>query len=114
MVTNNNLILLDTNIWVYFYAQDDPIKYNLITEIIDKNFSNILISTQVLGELYYVLTRKKIFDKQESQEIINELTNHFYVSYINTVKVLKAIEINSKFQYSYWDSLIISTAISDN
>lgn len=43
-----------------------------------------------------------------------ELTNNFYISEINTLKVLKAIEINSKFQYSYWDSLIISTAISEN
>lgn len=114
MTINNDLILLDTNIWVYFYSKTEQIKYNLTHQLIDKHFDQIIITVQILGELYHVLTRKKIFSKKEAQTIIIELSNNFNITEIDFSKVLKAINISLKYGYTYWDSLIMSTAMQKN
>lgn len=104
-------ILLDTNLWVYLYAKQPEAKYLKIREIISDNLQNIIVSTQILGELYNVMIKKNITTKQEAKEIILEIVTNFAVIEIDTFKVLQALEINSKYGYSYWDSLIIATAL---
>lgn len=37
--------------------------------------------------------------------------NTFPIQAINTTEVIQALEINAKYNYSYWDSLIIATAL---
>ncbi len=51
-------IFIDTNLWIYLYAKTSEDKYRKVKQLVDKHFSNILCSTQILGELYHVLTRK--------------------------------------------------------
>jgi predicted nucleic acid-binding protein len=64
-----------------------------------------------LGELFHVLSRKKLVEQDEVKEIILEIVSNFSINEIDTIKVLQALEINSKYGYSYWDSLIIATAL---
>jgi predicted nucleic acid-binding protein len=73
-----------------------------------------MTSTQVLGELYNVLTRKQIFSRSDAQAILVGLINTFPVVAIDIPKVLQALEINNRYGYSYWDSLIIATALATN
>jgi len=67
-----------------------------------------------LGELYNVLTRKRIFSNTEAQSVVSGLANRTLVVDIDASKVLQAMEINIRYGYSYWDSLIISTALQSN
>ncbi len=71
----------------------------------------LLVSTQVLGELFHVLTRKKFTSRTDAITIISDVINTFPVQAINTTEVIQALEINTKYNYSYWDSLIIATAL---
>ena len=105
-------IFIDTNLWVYLYS--DSIKSSVVADIIDKEFNNIVISTQVLTELYNVLTKKKIKTRNDAAQIINELSSNFKTSEINTSIVLKATEIANSLQFSIFDSQIIATAIQNN
>jgi predicted nucleic acid-binding protein len=107
----SNNIFLDTNLWIYLYAKNPPDKYQKVAGIIQNNSSLLLISTQVLGELFHVLTRKKFTSKTDAITIISDLINTFPVQAINTAEVIQALEINTKYNYSYWDSLIIATAL---
>jgi predicted nucleic acid-binding protein len=107
----SNNIFLDTNLWIYLYAKNPPEKYQKVAEIIKINSSLLLISTQFLGELFHVLTRKKFTSKTDAITIISDLINTFPVQAINTTEVIQALEINTKYNYSYWDSLIIATAL---
>jgi predicted nucleic acid-binding protein len=104
-------VLLDTNLWVYFYAKDPVDKAQTVTEIISSDTHEIILSTQVLGELFHVLTRKKFTTPFEAIEIIEELINTFSVLVIDTPKVSQALKIHQKYGYSYWDSLIVATAL---
>ncbi|MEH2384575.1 MAG: PIN domain-containing protein [Nostoc sp.] len=107
----SNNIFLDTNLWIYLYTKNLPKKYQKIAEIIKNNSLLLLISTQVLGELFYVLSRKRFTSKTDAITILSDLINTFTVQAINTAEVIQALEINTKYNYSYWDSLIIATAL---
>ncbi|MBN3873482.1 PIN domain-containing protein [Nostoc sp. JL33] len=91
--------------------QNPPEKYHKVAEIIKNNSSLLLVSTQVLGELFHVLTRKKFTSRTDAITIISDVINTFPVQAINTTEVIQALEINTKYNYSYWDSLIIATAL---
>lgn len=104
-------IFLDTNLWIYLYAKDPSEKYQKVEKIIKDNLALIQVSTQVLGELFHVLTRKNFTSQADAITIISDIINAFPVLAIDTPHVLQAIEIKAKYNYSYWDSLIIATAL---
>ena len=64
-------LFLDTNIWVYLYS--DSAKSVVAKKLIEKHFDQVVISTQVLTELYNVLVKKKIKSKEEARKVIIEL-----------------------------------------
>ena len=107
-------VFLDTNLWVYFFAKDPQEKGTVVAGMINDQISSLVISTQVLGELYNVLTRKHIFANPEAQAIVLGLVNRTSTVEVDTSKVLQAIEINIRYGYSYWDSLIIATALQSD
>lgn len=104
-------VFLDTNLWIYFYAKDLPDKADTVTQLINDNAELIWLSTQTLGELFHVLTRKKFTTQAEAATIILDLIDSFPVWDIDSSKVLKALEINARYGYAYWDSLILATAL---
>ena len=104
-------VFLDTNLWVYFFSKNPADKMKKVTEIVDIWLPSLIISTQVLGELYHVLIRKRIFSKLEAQSIVSGLTSRTSATDIDTSKVVQAVEVNIRYGYSYWDSLIIATAL---
>lgn len=107
-------ILLDTNLWVYSFASSETEKQHKIQTLIDENFQFIVVSSQILGELFNVFTRKKLKSTEAAKEIILEIVTTFPVFEVDTLKVLQAININAKYGYSYWDSLILATALIGN
>ena len=57
------------------------------------------------------MTKKNFCAKEEAKDIIVEITTAFSVIEIDTANVLKALDINNKTGYSYWDSLVFATAL---
>jgi len=107
-------VLFDTNIWVYLYAQNLPDKSVKVRELVNNNFTSIIISTQILGEFYNVLTKKKLKSQDETKQIIQEMVTNFTIVEIDVLKVMAALEVNSKYGYTYWDSLVVATALQHN
>lgn len=110
MTESNSKVFLDSNIWIYHFAQDSQQKSRAIATIILES-EEILISTQVLGELYNVFTCKKIFAANDVQKIVERLIEDFNPIAIASEQVIKAIEILTRYGFSYWDSLIVATAL---
>lgn len=111
----NDKCFIDSNILVYAFDQNDTIKMekarNLLTELKHNDFP--LISVQTLGEFFNVTTRKFGFSKKIALEICDELSKMFPVCEINKNNVNHAMKLSEKTGYSYWDSLILSTAIDN-
>jgi predicted nucleic acid-binding protein len=93
-------ILIDTNIWVYLYALNPQAKHEKAQQLIDGNFQNILVSTQILGEFYHVLTRKGLQDPGSAKEIVVETVGAFSVSEIGVEQVLEAVSLHQHYGYS--------------
>jgi predicted nucleic acid-binding protein len=104
-------VFLDSNLWVYVQGNQDPEKAQIVQKIVEGQSQSILVSTQNLGELFYVLTRKKLTSKAEAEAIVIDLTQNFPILAIDAQTVLKALEISDRYTFSYWDSLILATAL---
>jgi len=102
-------IFIDSNLWVYLYSDRD--KGNIVRNIIEEYFIDIVLSAQVLGEFFNVLIRKIMRTKKEAREIISDLAMNFEVIEIDKSLVLEAMEISIRYKYSYWDSLIVAAAL---
>jgi len=107
-------ILLDTNLWVYLYDKGESHKSEVASRLFDLKFDRIIVTTQILGELFNVLTRKKIVEEEEAHVIIKEVIEAFRVVAIDTPHVLRALEVRKRYLYRYWDSLIVGSAMVED
>lgn len=62
-------VFVDSNIWVYYYAKNPEDKFDHARDLIDLTFSALMISTQILGELYNVLVRKQMATETDAGQI---------------------------------------------
>jgi predicted nucleic acid-binding protein len=108
----NDKVFLDTNIWIYLYSQDID-KKNKAETLISNEFDNIILSTQILNEIYNVLSKKIKISHPQIKEIIMETIANFEVSDIGALDVVKAMDIKDKYNFSYWDSLVIVSALEN-
>jgi len=110
-MNDEDKIFRDTNLWVYLYVKSPEAKYQKVKQIVNTHFRQIVVSTQILGELYHVLTRKSLQSNEKAKEIVIETIAHFPVSEMTALNVVTALDIHDKYKYSYWDSLLIATAL---
>ncbi len=108
------MVFLDTNLWVYLYSQSPQDKHQIVRDLVNAHFEEIIISTQIMGELYNVFVKKGFMTKQDAKEIILETMATFPTISIDTSIVVKALEINERYDYTYWDSLVLATALLNN
>ncbi len=107
-------IFIDSNIWIYAYDRSDKTRREISCELIAKNSDDIVISTQNLGEIYNTLTRKQITSTSQAFKLIEQLIDTFDPVPIQASTVHQALTIQQQTQYSYWDSLIVATAIENH
>jgi len=69
------------------------------------------ISTQVLNETVNTLRRKFYLDYDQINRVIEELTQQFQIAIVSANTIKDAILIAERYQYSYFDSLIIASAL---
>lgn len=103
-------IFLDTNLWVYLFSEDIE-KGGEVARLIGYNFGNVRLCPQVLSELFNVLTKKKILTPEDASQIVHRVSDEFPVSPIDKTVVKRALDLKLKYHFSYWDSLIISSAL---
>jgi len=85
-------VFIDTNLLIYLYSEKG--KGGKIRELVDEHFENIVISTQVLGEFFHIITKKRFKDKSEAKEIVVEMTESFRVVPIKQTTVISAIDLH--------------------
>ncbi len=100
---------LDSNVVLYYYTSDEIPKARLAGEA--RLRSDAVISTQVLSECCNVLSKKRKSSWIEIENVISELIDLFSIQTIGTTTVQKAMELSARYQYSYYDSLILASAI---
>ncbi len=103
---------IDTTILIYLYSIDEVQKREAVEQLLDK-VEQPLISTQVINEFINVML-KKIGNIVAISSAVKELSAYFDVVLINLVTIEQALSIATKYRYSYFDSLMISSALEHN
>lgn len=100
---------IDTNILIYCYSTTESIKRNKAIEI--SSNVNVFLSTQVLNEFVNVLSKKFKLNWKSIAKSLNEVVHNYHIVYndVNTIK--SACNVAAKYHYSFYDSLIISSAL---
>jgi predicted nucleic acid-binding protein len=110
-------LFFDTNILVYMFDKSEKEKNEISKKLIRglRNKANLFISVQVLNEFVAIVTKKIenpiTFDKLK--KILDIIQKVFWISPLSWEDTFMAVEIKLKYQYAFWDSLIISSAMAN-
>jgi len=106
---------VDTNLLVYAYDSSAGEKWELASDVISALWKHRtgVISTQVVQELFVILTQKvqSPIPPKKAKEIIADLL-HWPLVVIDAEHILRAVEVQITYRFSFWDSLILQAAIS--
>lgn len=103
---------IDTNVLVYAADPDMDKKYKTAVELVARLAREELgaLSTQVLTEFYNTATRKLHMTSDQVSETIMDLKN-WRIHRPSHADIVSAIRLQSRHQLSWWDSLIITSAL---
>jgi predicted nucleic acid-binding protein len=100
----------DTNVIIYSVSDDAHKRLQALKIIAQKP----VISTQVLTETANTLLRKLKLTSQDTQTVLARLVAECDVVAVQSETVLSAITIAERYRFSFYDSLIIATALKAN
>ena len=105
----------DTNILVYLFDADAGDKKARASVRFEQETASgrALLSTQVLQEFYVVVTRKLQvpLEPQVAEDVVRDLSMLPLIG-IDADKILSAIARSRRTQLSFWDALIIESALA--
>lgn len=102
-------VFLDTNILVYLFSIDEPDKREAALLIINKTPSITGINN--INELTNVLIKKFKIPYDDVINAIEQVSQSVKVVDIGIGTIKYAVQIAKKYNYSYYDSLAIATAL---
>ena len=105
---------VDTNILVYAHDTSAGRKYEVSKALVKELWASRkgCLSIQVLQELYVTITQKiaRPLDRDAAKGIVTDLS--FWRIHVPGVEdVLSAIEVQKRFGLSFWDAVILQSAI---
>ena len=100
---------IDTNVLVYAFTASEPEKQKIAIKFLDDCLP--VISTQVIKEFTNVLLIKTNISVQEIRETISEIIDIADLVNEEPGHIFDSFDIHRRYQYSFYDSLIIATAI---
>ena len=101
---------LDTNVVVYAFDKADPAKQEKAIQILESD-ERLVISTQVMLETWWTLTRKIASPLNEAQawDVVDQMWRLPVIA-ADAELVVRAIQTCTKSRVAVWDALIIEAA----
>lgn len=103
---------VDTNVFAYLYSESEPDKQQRAEQAI--NSYDRYVSTQILNEFCNVGIRKLKLPIATVKESVEQICDACNVARIDEDTISKALDIHERYRYSYYDSLMIASAIETN
>ena len=104
---------IDTNILVYAYDIDEPVKQARAREILKQGIEGetAVLSVQVIGEFFTVVTKRipNPLSAEEAEQVL-DLLSILPVIDLDFRMIRHAIEIHRQHGIAYWDALIVAAA----
>jgi len=101
---------VDTNIWLYaFVAGQDAAKPAAAASLLQR--ISIVASVQVINEVCVNLIQKANFTETDVRDLIKSFYVKCLVAPLDQQVLLTASDLRRRYSISFWDSLIVSTAL---
>ena len=97
----NNRIFIDTNILIYAYSHTEIEKKERIISLLKRE--SLFMSTQVVNEFVWIMSRKFNVDLGSLKTISNNLFDIYEVSLITKSTIDKAIDISIRLCHKIGD-----------
>jgi len=101
---------IDSNIWLYAFINFQGADKSVAARSAIRN-NDIAITTQVINEVCINLIRKAQFPEEKIRELIDSFYNKYRIIELNKEIIHKASVIREQHNFSFWDSLILSSAL---
>jgi len=105
-------VFVDSNIVVYAHAVNDKAKHDASVVLLRETLKStrLWISVQVLSE-FYAAMRKNKYEHEKVSKLVRLLAENMNVRRLTAQTVESALTLKDKYGYSYWDSLILASAL---
>ena len=107
----NDKAFLDTNLFVYMQSSSDYMKKEASYRALE-NYSCI-VSTQVINEFSNVALKKLGMKPGQVKQILHAIDNTCEIAVVTLVTIESALNLKDRYGFSYYDSLIISSALEN-
>lgn len=101
----------DTSVLIYCYTYTELEKRRKARGLVKES---VCISLQIIQEFTNVLKKKFGKNSDEILPAIKELKQSFRVHQNSVETVIRATGISEKYQYSFYDSLVLAAALEAN
>lgn len=109
---------LDTNVFIYLFDDASPVKKQKSKELIQEGLDeyHAFISYQVVQEFINVSTKKfeNPLSPDDCKLFLNSVMMPLWRVFPSEELFNSAIDISGRYQYSFYDSLIIAAAVELN
>jgi predicted nucleic acid-binding protein len=103
---------IDSNILIYAHTMQDEKKKAIAHQILSLN-QEVLLNTQVINESINVFIKRFNISFVQIQKIVEEIIYYLPVRAIDENTIRLGLKIHNKYHYSYYDALIISSAVQN-
>ena len=104
---------LDTNILVYAEGLGDAARVKIARSLVaDLPSEAVVLPAQVLCEVFNVLTRKAGYTPGAARDALLSWSDAFEILPTNTAIIMAAADLAADHQFTIWDAVILSAAVS--
>jgi predicted nucleic acid-binding protein len=104
-------------LWIYALLDGgNKKKHDIVLELLENLVqSQIVLSIQVINEVHWVLKRKyKLSELEIKEKIVGGIFPIAKIAGVDKSTYLQSAIIREKYSISFWDSLIVSSAIENS
>ena len=105
-------VFVDSNILIYSVS-NEPGRASEADAVLLED-ADFYISTQVLNEFIAVTNKKKYIHFEKIVGKVNKFITAFTVKIVHQDTILSALRIQAAYMLSYWDALIVASALEAN
>lgn len=105
----NDRIFVDTNILIYLYSTEIAKQQRIISLL--KSENTFCTSIHVIMEFCHILIKKLHYTRPAISLAIRDFQTNFEIAGIGLETIEKALFIQEKYRYAFFDSLVLATAL---
>jgi predicted nucleic acid-binding protein len=104
-------LTIDSNILIYAFGNQNEEKKRIAKSLLSECQ---VMSIQTVNETVYILQRKFNYTMMELIDVVQFFKENFQIRDLDFNILEKALDIMRNYKYSFWDSMMLAAAITNN